>query len=89
MRKFFTIAICMAVLSTIAFAVSCSSSGKLAPAKKGYAQTGKYRNYLKELGYSQKEIDDKIQTIFSTVFEAEDGSYHDVDVPRFILPTLY
>ena len=63
MKKILTVAICMAVLSTVGIAVSCGSTGKLAPAKKGYAETGKYRNYLKELGYSQKEIDDKIQTI--------------------------
>lgn len=81
MRKFKTIAIVMAAFcAIIGVTAACATYKKLKPADKGYAETGKYRNYLKELGYSQKEIDDKIQTIFSTVFEAEDGSYHDVDV---------
>ena len=83
MRKF-KASIYLAVLCLLAVMTACSTtkstSKKLAPAKKGYVETGKYRNYLKEMGYSQKEIQAKIDTIFATVFEYENGSYHDVDV---------
>ena len=83
MRKNKTTAIIMAALCIIMGIAACSSSkgaSKLAPAKKGYAETGKYRNYLKELGFSQQEIDGKIQEIYSIIFEGDEAAYHDVDV---------
>ena len=83
MRTNKTTTIIMAALCLVLGIAACSSSksaSKLAPAKKGYAETGKYRNYLKELGFSQEEIDGKIQEIYSVIFEGEGAAYHDVDV---------
>ena len=83
MRTNKTTTIIMAALCLVLGIAACSSSksaSKLAPAKKGYAETGKYRNYLKELGFSQEEIDGKIQEIYSIIFEGEEAAYHDVDV---------
>ena len=83
MRKNKTKAIIIAALCIVLGIAACSSSksaSKLAPAKKGYAETGKYRNYLKELGFSQEEIDGKIQEIYSIIFEGDEAAYHDVDV---------
>lgn len=40
-------------------------------AKKTKYHTGNYRNLLKEAGYSQKEIDQKINDIYSALFEKE------------------
>lgn len=51
------------------------------PAEKGYAETGQYRNYLKELGIPQEDIDNKIADIYSRIFEnSETGAYFDVTV---------
>ena len=83
MKKLTSTAIFMALLCAALALDACASSkgaSKLAPAKKGYAETGKYRNYLKELGFSQAEIDGKIQEIYSIIFEGEEAAYHDVDV---------
>lgn len=48
MRNFKTIAICLATLCLSGAFTACSTTknaaGKMAPAKKGYAETGKYRN---------------------------------------------
>ena len=73
----------MAALCAFLAIAACASSAKakkLEPAKKGYIETGKYRNYLKEAGFSQAEIDAKINEIYSIIFEGEDAAYKDVDV---------
>ena len=70
----------MALFCTVAAITACAATKKLEPAKKGYIETGKYRNYLKDLGFSQAEIDAKINNIFSIIFEEEGAAYHDVDV---------
>ena len=83
MRTNKTTTIIMAALCIVMSIAACSSSkstSKLAPATKGYAETGKYRNYLKELGFSQAEIDGKINEIYSIIFEGPDAAYKDVDV---------
>lgn len=46
--------------------------------KKGVVQTGKYRNYLAELGYSQEEIDKKITDTYYEIFESERRAYQNV-----------
>ena len=68
MKKTLTIAIVMALFCTAAAITACAATKKLEPAKKGYIETGKYRNYLKELGFSQAEIDGKISEIYSIIF---------------------
>ena len=80
MKKTLTIAIVMALFCTAAAITACAATKKLEPAKKGYIETGKYRNYLKELGFSQAEIDGKISEIYSIIFEGPDAAYKDVDV---------
>lgn len=46
--------------------------------KKGVVQTGKYRNYLAELGYSQEVIDKKIADVYYEIFESERRAYQNV-----------
>lgn len=46
--------------------------------KKGVVQTGKYRNYLAELGYSQEAIDKKIADVYYEIFESERRAYQNV-----------
>ena len=62
MKTIRTIAFCLASLCMAGALAACGSSKNaqgqknMAPAKKGYAETGKYRNYLKELGIPQADI---------------------------------
>lgn len=44
----------------------------------GCQQRSQYRNYFKELGYSQKDIDKKLQDAFHEVFESERRAYYEV-----------
>jgi oligosaccharide reducing-end xylanase len=41
------------------------------PREKGAAETGKYRNVFLEAGYSQEEIDAKLNKAYSDLFESE------------------
>lgn len=63
MKKIKILALCAAV---VGLAASCG------PAKK------EYRNYFKELGYTQEEIDAKIQAAYHEVFESERRAYFEV-----------
>ncbi len=74
--KFFTL--CLSALLLIC-SVDCNAK-KMKPWTKGAAETGKYRNYFKELGYSQKEIDKKIADAYYTIFESDNPAYSNVDV---------
>ncbi len=49
------------------------------PWETGGMTSGKYRNYFKELGYSEKEISDKLEEIFNGVFTGPDKVYFEVD----------
>ncbi len=87
MKTIRTIALCLASICMAGTLASCGSSKNawgqknMAPAKKGYAETGKYRNYLKELGIPQADIDKKINEVFSEIFEnPERGAYKDVEI---------
>ena len=42
------------------------------PFTKGGFETGKYRNVFLEAGYSQKEIDKKVDEVFNEVFFSKD-----------------
>ena len=57
--------------------VSCSSTPK-GPWTKGGFETGKYRNYFAEMGYSKKEIDAKLNAIYEEVFEGPNKVYFEV-----------
>lgn len=48
------------------------------PLLAGCQQSSQYRNYFKELGYSQKEIDQKLADAFHEVFESERRAYYEV-----------
>lgn len=54
------------------------AKAKVKSYKKGVVQTGKYRNYLAELGYSQEEIDKKISDVYYEIFESERRAYQNV-----------
>lgn len=51
---------------------------KIKTYKKGVVQTGKYRNYLAELGYSQEVIDKTIADVYYEIFESERRAYQNV-----------
>ncbi|GEM_PF-476122 len=53
----------------------------MTPATQGYITSGKYRNYLKELGIPQADIDKKIADVYAEIFENQTrGAYKDVEV---------
>lgn len=54
------------------------AKAKVKSYKKGVVQTGKYRNYLAELGYSQEVIDKKIADVYYEIFESERRAYQNV-----------
>lgn len=87
MKTFKTIAICLASVCMAGALAACGASKNakgqknMAPAKKGYIETGKYRNYFKELGIPQAEIDKKITDVYNEIFKnPERGAYKDVDI---------
>lgn len=49
------------------------------PWESGALASGKYRNYFKELGYSDKEISDRLESVFNGVFHGPDKVYFEVD----------
>ncbi|MBR4303429.1 MAG: glycoside hydrolase [Bacteroidaceae bacterium] len=79
MKLFKTIAVCLSALVMLGSAAPCSAK-KMTPWKKGAAETGKYRNYFKELGYSKKEINQKIADAYYAVFESDTRAYYEVEV---------
>jgi len=79
MKRFRLLVIALAGIFMIAGAGECSAK-KMKPWTKGAQQTGKYRNYFKELGYKQKDIDKKIADAFYQVFESDTRAYYEVDV---------
>lgn len=59
--------------------IMCSCAEKnLKPWDKGGFETGEYRNVFAEMGYSQDEIDAKLQKIFYEVFFGPDKVYFPV-----------
>ena len=68
MKKFFI------ALATVLTLVSCGPK-KLKPWDKGGLDTGKYRNVFAEMGYSKKEIDAKLESIFQEVFYGPNKVY--------------
>ena len=56
--------------------VSCSPNHQ--PWEKGAIETGEYRNLFLEYGYSQKEIDKKLDEIFNDVFYGPNRIYFPV-----------
>ena len=52
--------------------------GKMAPWEKGAWETGEYRNVFFDAGYSQKEIDAKLEKAYHDVFEGPGRVYFEV-----------
>ena len=71
MKKF------LIIIAAAIAAVSCSH-GLKEPWSKGGFETGQYRNVFKEMGYSEKEIDAKLDAIYKEVFEGPDKVYFEV-----------
>lgn len=59
--------------------VAKNSSVKIKPWDKGAFETGKYRNLLLELGYSQEAIDAKLEEIFNSLFYGQNKIYFEVE----------
>ena len=49
------------------------------PLEKGGMATGEYRNYFRDLGYSKKEVDEKLNEIFEGVFFGPNKVYFEND----------
>lgn len=78
MKLFKFTALCLSAL--LLFGTQAVDAKKMTPWKKGAAVTGKYRNYFKELGYKQADIDAKIANAYYQVFESPTRAYFDVQV---------
>ncbi|MCR5455488.1 MAG: glycoside hydrolase [Bacteroidales bacterium] len=59
-------------------AVLSSCQQTLTPWEKGAFETGEYRNVFREAGYSQQEIDAKVDGIFDEVFFGKNRIYFEV-----------
>ncbi len=55
------------------------SKTSLQPWQKGGFETKKYRNLFAELGYTQKQIDDKLNELFDELFTGTDRIYFEVE----------
>lgn len=51
----------------------------MVPWESGAMSTGSYRNLFKELGYSDKEVADRLEEIYHGVFEGPDKVYFEAD----------
>lgn len=76
MKQFTLFTFCLSTLLILGF-TDCDAK-TMQPWTKGAAETGEYRNYFKELGYSQKDIDKKLSDAFYEVFESERRAYYEV-----------
>ncbi len=82
MKKIFTILI-LSLIGFKAFSQDCEEKlddprGKMDPWEKGAWETGEYRNLFAEAGYSQEEIDAKLEKAYYDVFEGPDRVYFEV-----------
>lgn len=67
------------LLSALA-ACGSSETGKLGePWKKGAFETRTYRNIFAEMGYTQADIDTKVQSVFNDVFYGKNKVYFEPD----------
>lgn len=65
-------------LFLFAISMQLSAENSLKPWESGAFETGKYRNLFVELGYSESEVDNKLQEIFVSLFEGPDKVYFEV-----------
>lgn len=64
------------MLCIMAVMTSCKSDFK--PWDKGGLETQQYRNVFKEMGYSQADIDAKLNSVFEDVFIGPNKCYFEV-----------
>ena len=67
----------LALILTLSVFAGCKNQVH-EPWTEGGFKTGKYRNLFLEYGYSQKEIDDKVQEVFNDVFFGKNKVYFEV-----------
>lgn len=80
MKRLFTI---LTLSFAIFAAAGCTPKMKtaddpLVPWTKGARETGQYRNLLKEAGYTDAQIQAKLDTIWYVIFEGPDRAYEEV-----------
>ena len=69
----------ISVIIAAALLCLCACGDKqLKPWKKGGFETHKYRNVFAEMGYSKKDIDAKLESIFQEVFYGPDKVFFEV-----------
>ena len=73
-RKGYLLLVCLLICSI----VSTTAQPKNAENRSAF-QTGVYKNYFKEAGYSQKETDEKIAKAYFDVFEGPNRVYFEVE----------
>ena len=83
MKRLFLLFVTLCVSGAIIAATELTEDvsdprGKMVPWTKGAWETGKYRNVFLEAGYSQEEIDAKLQKAYSDLFEGPNRVYFEV-----------
>ena len=68
----------LVIISALIALASCGAPSIKEPWSKGGLETGKYRNVFLEAGYSQEEIDAKLDEIYKEVFEGPNKVYFEV-----------
>lgn len=58
--------------------ISINERQPLVPSTRGGLETGSYRNLFLEAGYSQAEIDKKVESVFNDVFYGKNKCYFEV-----------
>ena len=76
MKRFYLV---LLALPFLMFACNKQSDrGNLKPWTEGAFETGKYRNLFAEIGYPEKEVDEKLEQIFYNLFEGPNKVYFEV-----------
>lgn len=83
MNKLFIYALSLLVF--VVMSLGCNNTHKLKtvddpliPWTKGSRETGQYRNLLKEAGYTDEQIKNKIDSIWYVIYEGPDKAYFEV-----------
>ena len=66
------------LLLAVLLPLAACGGKQLKPWTKGGFETHRYRNVFREMGYSQKEIDAKLESVFQEVFYGPDKVYFEV-----------
>ena len=66
------------VMSPLLFSCVNENKKPLVPWEKGAFETRQYRNLFTEVGYTEEEVNNKLNEIFSNLFEGPDKVYFEV-----------